>query len=143
MRLSENSTVWAGYTRIQTDLADNVSISEDRYWQQWSWRVPWCEALTCALRARLEQRSIEGLPDRLHRFRLRAEFSRRFDWSGNVRWLASPQVRRALLGNRRLTAAMIDKVLRATPKHELNLVPKQTAYPSPVREATRRILKRV
>lgn len=89
MRLSENSTVWAGYTRIQTDLADNVSISEDRYWQQWSWRVPWCEALTCALRARLEQRSIEGLPDRLHRFRLRAEFSRRFDWSGNVRWLLS------------------------------------------------------
>ena len=89
MRLSENSTVWAGYTRIHTDLEDNVSISEDRYWQQWSWRMPWCEVLTCALRARLEQRSIEGLPDRLHRFRLRTEFSRRFDWSGNVRWLLS------------------------------------------------------
>jgi len=89
MRLSENSTVWVGYTRIHTDLADNVSISEDRYWQQWSWRMPWCEVLTCALRARLEQRSIEGVPDTLHRLRLRTEFSRRFDWSGNVRWLVS------------------------------------------------------
>lgn len=60
----------------------------------------------------------------------------------NGHWIASPQVRRALLANRRLTRVMVDKILRATPKHELTLMPKQTAYPSSVREAARKLLKR-
>ncbi len=58
----------------------------------------------------------------------------------NPGWLTSGQVRRALLANRRLTPAMIEKVLRATPKHELKLVSKQTAYPPQVRDVAKRIL---
>jgi len=59
----------------------------------------------------------------------------------NRGWLASPQVRRALLANRRLTKDMIMTVLRATPKSELRLMHKQTAYPALVREAAAKILK--
>ncbi len=58
----------------------------------------------------------------------------------NPGWLSSGQVRRALLANRRLSPAMIEKVLRVTPKHELKLLPKQTAYPAQVREVARRML---
>ena len=56
-------------------------------------------------------------------------------------WLASPQVRRALLANRRLTKDMIMTILRATPKSELKLMHKQTAYPAIVREAAAKLLK--
>ncbi len=59
----------------------------------------------------------------------------------NRGWLGSPQVRRALLANRRLTKDMIMTVLRATPKSELRLMNKQTAYPALVREAAAKILK--
>lgn len=58
----------------------------------------------------------------------------------NNTWLQSPQVRRALLSNPRLTGDMALKVLRLTPKHELKLVPKQTAYPQAVRAAAKRLL---
>jgi hypothetical protein len=60
---------------------------------------------------------------------------------GNTAWLRSPEVRRALLSNLRLTPDMITRVLRLLPKHELRLVPQQTAYPHPVRDVARRILK--
>lgn len=59
----------------------------------------------------------------------------------NRGWLSSPQVRRALLANRRLKNEMIMTVLRATPRNELRLVPKQTAYSSAVREAAQKLLK--
>jgi hypothetical protein len=60
---------------------------------------------------------------------------------GNTAWLRSPEIRRALLANLRLTPDMITRVLKFLPKHELRLVPQQTAYPHPVRDAARRILK--
>jgi hypothetical protein len=60
---------------------------------------------------------------------------------GNTAWLRSPEVRRALLANLRLGADMIPRILRLLPKHELRLVPNQTAYPSAVRDAARRLLK--
>lgn len=60
---------------------------------------------------------------------------------GNPGWLQSPLVRRALLANPRLSRDGIDKVLRATPKAELRLIPKQTAYPHGVRDAAARMLK--
>ena len=59
----------------------------------------------------------------------------------NRGWLSSPQVRRALLSNRRLKSEMILSVLRATPKNELRLVPKQTAYSTAVREAAQKLIK--
>lgn len=60
---------------------------------------------------------------------------------GNTAWLRTPEVRRALLCNRRLSADMIPRILRLLPKHELRIVPNQTAYPAPVRDAARKLLK--
>ena len=60
---------------------------------------------------------------------------------GNATWVQAPPVRRALLSNPRIGADGVTKVLRATPKHELKLMQKTTAYAAPVREAARKILK--
>jgi hypothetical protein len=59
----------------------------------------------------------------------------------NGAWLASAAVRRGLLHNTRLGADAVAKVLRAMPRGELALVPRQTTYPVPVREAARRLLR--
>lgn len=58
----------------------------------------------------------------------------------NASWLSSPTVRRALLGNPRLAGEMMLKVLRATPRHELKLIPKQTIYSAQIKAAARKLL---
>lgn len=58
----------------------------------------------------------------------------------NATWIHAAPVRRALLSNPRLTGEQVNKVLRATPRNELRLVPRQTAYPATVRSAARRFL---
>jgi hypothetical protein len=58
----------------------------------------------------------------------------------NAGWLQSPQVRRALLANNRLPPDGIERVLRATPKAELRLVPSQTAYSPAVRSVAKRLI---
>lgn len=57
----------------------------------------------------------------------------------NGGWLANNVVRRGLLLNHRLGRDLIVKVLRAMPKHELKLVPKQSIYGSVVREAAKKL----
>ena len=59
----------------------------------------------------------------------------------NRSWLSAPQVRRALLSNPRLKSDMIMTVLRATPKSELKLMPKQMAYPAAVRQAAKKLIR--
>ena len=59
----------------------------------------------------------------------------------NPSWLSNGQVRRGLLTNPRLGQDQVVKVLRAMPKHELKLAPKQSIYGPAVREAARRLLK--
>ena len=59
---------------------------------------------------------------------------------GTPTWLQSSIVRRALLQNTRLTRDSLQKVLRATPKAELKLVAKMTAYPAQVRELANKLL---
>ncbi|MBW2527637.1 MAG: PilZ domain-containing protein [Deltaproteobacteria bacterium] len=61
---------------------------------------------------------------------------------GNASWLGNGQVRRALLSNPRLGRDMATKVLRAMPKAELRLVPKQTAYSAAVRQVAAKMLGR-
>ena len=56
-------------------------------------------------------------------------------------WLQSAQVRRALLSNHRLGVEQVLIVLRATPKHELKLMPKQLSYPMRVRDQAAKLLK--
>lgn len=60
---------------------------------------------------------------------------------GNGAWLAVPEIRRALLGNPRLPAEHIPKLLRLLPRHELRLLPTATAYPVAVRDWARRLLR--
>lgn len=59
----------------------------------------------------------------------------------NQSWVQQGSVRRALLGNPRVSSEGVLKILRATPKHELKAITKSTAYSSPVREAARKLLK--
>jgi len=61
--------------------------------------------------------------------------------AGNAAWLQHAEVRRALLANPRLGAEQAQKLLRLLPRHELKLVPTQTAYPAPIRDAARRLLR--
>lgn len=57
----------------------------------------------------------------------------------NAAWLASSELRRALLSNARLGSASIEKVLRALPKAELALAARQSSYPMPVRQAAKKL----
>ncbi|MEM1030276.1 MAG: hypothetical protein AAF928_20115 [Myxococcota bacterium] len=59
---------------------------------------------------------------------------------GHGGWVKVPQVRRALLSNPRLESGLVMRVLRHLPKAELELVPRQTAYPMAVRSAAKRWL---
>jgi hypothetical protein len=59
----------------------------------------------------------------------------------NAAWTREPSVRRALLGNPKITGDAILKLLRQTPKHELKLLEKTTAYPNTVRETARKLLR--
>lgn len=58
----------------------------------------------------------------------------------NGAWLASGEVRRALLSNTRLGEDAIQKVLRASPRHELQLIANQTHYHARVRKAAKAML---
>jgi Tfp pilus assembly protein PilZ len=59
----------------------------------------------------------------------------------NNAFLRVPQVRRALLGNPKTPPALVDKVLRLTPRAELRLVPAQVTYPRAVRDRARKLLQ--
>jgi hypothetical protein len=58
----------------------------------------------------------------------------------NNSWIQAPVVRRALLGNPRVSGEAILKLLRITPKHELRAIYKTTTYSAQVREAARKVL---
>jgi hypothetical protein len=62
--------------------------------------------------------------------------------AANPSWIAAGEVQRALLSNPRSSPAVIEKVLRGMSRSDLQLVPQQTAYPGPVREAAKRMLGR-
>lgn len=62
--------------------------------------------------------------------------------ASNAGWLASGEVQRALLSNPRSSSVVIGKVLRIMPKHDLQRVPMQTAYPATVRQQAKELLKR-
>jgi hypothetical protein len=62
------------------------------------------------------------------------------DIAGHASWVAAPEVQRALLANPRSSAAVVQKVLRALSRSDLQLVPQQTAYPASVRAAAKKML---
>jgi hypothetical protein len=58
----------------------------------------------------------------------------------NNGWLASGEVRRALLSNPRVNGAQLDRVLRATPKPELKQIAQVSPYRSQVRMAAKKLV---
>ena len=60
--------------------------------------------------------------------------------ANNAAWLQAPQVKRALLANRRLNKEQARRILRTLPRSELLLVPRQLSYPSSVREAAKKLI---
>lgn len=59
----------------------------------------------------------------------------------NAGWIKADAVRRALLSNPKVSPDAVLKLLRATPKHELKLIEKGSAYGASVREAARKLLR--
>ena len=57
----------------------------------------------------------------------------------NAGWLSSGEVRRALLGNPRVSGAQLDRVLRATPRAELKQIAQVSPYRSQVRAAAKKM----
>lgn len=62
--------------------------------------------------------------------------------AANAAWLAAGEVQRALLSNPRSSPAVVEKVLRAMSRNDLQLVMQQTAYPVGVRQAAKKLLAR-
>jgi hypothetical protein len=62
--------------------------------------------------------------------------------AANPSWLAASEVQRALLANPRCSPTVVEKVLRALSRNDLQLVPQQTAYPAAVRQAAKKLLGR-
>jgi hypothetical protein len=60
--------------------------------------------------------------------------------AANAAWVAVGEVQRALLSNPRSSTAVIEKVLRALPRRDLQRVPVQTAYTVAVRMAAKKML---
>ena len=58
----------------------------------------------------------------------------------NGGWLASGEVRRALLSNPRVNGAQLDRVLRATPRPELKQIAQMSPYRSQVRMAAKKLV---
>lgn len=58
----------------------------------------------------------------------------------NGGWLASGEVRRALLSNPRVNGVQLDRVLRSTPKNELKQIAQMSPYRSQVRMAAKKML---
>jgi hypothetical protein len=59
----------------------------------------------------------------------------------NAAWAKNAVVRRALLGNPRLSLDSMTKLLQSTPRHELNQIARGTAYSPKVRQAAKRLMK--
>ena len=59
----------------------------------------------------------------------------------NAAWIKADAVRRALLSNPKIGPDAVLKLLRATPKHELKMIEKGTAYGAAVRESARKLLR--
>jgi hypothetical protein len=58
----------------------------------------------------------------------------------NGGWLASGEVRRALLSNPRVNGAQLERVLRATPQPELKQIARLSPYRSQVRMAAKKLV---
>jgi len=62
--------------------------------------------------------------------------------TGQPAWLASPEIRRALLTNPRVTGPALERVLAPCSPRDLELIASQVLYPIGVRQAAKRKIRR-
>jgi hypothetical protein len=72
--LKPNLSVWGGYVRSKAVSESGTNVSEDRIWQQLSWKPESFGQGKLSFRARLEQRSVSSGSDLGWRARLQVNF---------------------------------------------------------------------
>ena len=77
-KLSEQTTLWAGYAWIRTSPVQGGEFAESRFWQQWTQAGSLADSKTL-LRSRVEQRWVETGDDVGLRFRQLARWQRPFE----------------------------------------------------------------
>lgn len=82
-------SVWAGYARFRTHGASGNTVTEDRYWQQLSWRLQsWGDA-SLSTRFRLEQRDLSTGSDTGVVLRAQLKYVRKLVPGGDTDFVAS------------------------------------------------------
>lgn len=74
----------AGYARLRTRARSGATVTEDRLWEQLSWRGAISEVASLGLRLRAEQRFLSAGDDTGHVLRLRASYSRPLNRDGDT-----------------------------------------------------------
>lgn len=82
-------STWAGYARFRTHAKSGNTITEDRFWQQLSWRFRDWDSSSLSLRFRLEQRSLSIGDDTGVVLRTRLKYVRKLQASDRTSLVAS------------------------------------------------------
>ena len=87
--ISPTMTVWAGYARFRTHGASGNTVTEDRYWQQLSWRLGNVGDAAWSTRFRLEQRDLSTGSDTGVVLRAQLKYVRKLSAGGDTDFIAS------------------------------------------------------
>lgn len=87
--ISPALSVWAGYARFRTHGASGNTLTEDRYWQQLSWRVGAWRGGAVSTRFRLEQRDLSSGSDTGVVLRAQLKYVRKLAAGGDTDLIAS------------------------------------------------------
>ncbi|NNC77292.1 MAG: DUF2490 domain-containing protein, partial [Woeseiaceae bacterium] len=87
--ISPTLSVWAGYARFRTHTSSGGTVTEDRFWQQLSWRArSWGDA-SLSTRLRLEERDLSTGSDTGIVLRAQLKYVRKLTPGGDTDFIAS------------------------------------------------------
>lgn len=87
--ISPTLSVWAGYARFRAHTSSGRTVTEDRFWQQLSWRArSWGDA-SLSTRLRLEQRDLSTGSDTGIVLRAQLKYVRKLTPGGDTDFIAS------------------------------------------------------
>ncbi|MBT8100978.1 MAG: DUF2490 domain-containing protein [Gammaproteobacteria bacterium] len=87
--ISPTLSVWAGYARFRTHTSSGRTVTEDRFWQQLSWRArSWGDA-SLSTRLRLEERDLSTGSDTGIVLRAQLKYVRKLTPGGDTDFIAS------------------------------------------------------
>lgn len=87
--ISPTMSVWGGYARFRTHGASGNTVTEDRYWQQLSWRLGKLGDASVSTRFRLEQRDLSTGSDTGVVLRAQLKLVRKLAAGGDTDFIAS------------------------------------------------------